>query len=295
MQTSNHHLRAHVLAVLAATLVGTFAATAAAKTTLNYSFTVEPGIASLSDELVKVESGPSTLDSGTVTPSRGSVFTASTFADDTTGILKVSATGAAASTGAPINNVLGLASAAFEAPFSLVGPGINPVPVVFELDFNGRFRGGPSGKLLTADLAFSNLKGSVSDARVSFRSEGIFVTDPVAMDASPGSLALNSSPESLRGRVRLEASIAPGASALMSARLLAQADTFPGGFTGTFSGGVDGTSARLSYILPEGYSLAGVNGVLADAALTTSPAPEPSTWVLMLIAMIGLAWRRTKV
>jgi hypothetical protein len=93
----------------------------------------------------------------------------------------------------------------------------------------------------------------------------------------------------LSGRVLVPLTVTPGVSLYVSGTMVALHSAI--GLSGEVEGATDAFgTGRISFIVPDGYSLVGEDG--AFSALL--PVPEPGTYVLMIVglALVGCAARR---
>jgi len=246
-------------------------------------------------------------------------------ADDSSGVIRVySEIDSRDVSGIP-DALIGMALGQVLANGTVVGPvGGGPVDIGFVFDFDGAFHtfGGNvfhqlgatlSVALPTAVMPFTNVEHVASmafgtdllDAEaiiVSGKTEKRYFTFTPSEDLEyvtehfdGASFTVSSQTmELVAGSVRLDMSLDVGQSFILIANLMSWTTPEPlipvvGGLNYSESwGAVDGfNTGALRIELPEGFALAGQEGLLTSTVVTT-PVPEPGTWALFAAGLLML-------
>lgn len=253
---------------------------------------------------------------------RGVTIVSKSQADDSTGVIRVySAVDSRDVSGIP-DALIGSALGQVLAKGTLVGPvGSEAVDLSFVFDFDGAFHtyGGNVFHQLGSTLSVALPSATVPFSNVEYVAAMDFRTDLldaqainvfgktekryfepgfvwVVQDYEGASFGVNSQTmELVAGTVRLDMSLDVGQSFILVANLFSWTSPEPlipvsGALDYSESwGAVDGFNTGMLRIeLPEGYSLAGEEGLLTSTVVTT-PVPEPGTWALFAAGLLMLA------
>lgn len=178
--------------------------------------------------------------------------------------------------------------------FSIVGPGTTPVPLQFRIDIDASMTvDAAMGADALASLylgAYMSIDSSVWSTMEIQRTRttdgfGAPTQDTIECVGQPCDL---NQPLTLAGVVDgqlvLDLALSPGFNYSFFADLQVRTYSTPGVF-----GEVDAShTARLSYTLPPGYTLASQSGVFLSAV------PEPQAWALWAAGLLAIAALRTR-
>lgn len=242
-------------------------------------------------------------------------------ADDSTGVIRVySAIDSRDVSGIP-DALIGSALGQVLAKGTVVGPvGSGAVDLSFVFDFDGTFHtyGGNvfhqlgatlSVALPSTTVAFTNVEHVASmDFRTALLDDEVinvfgstekryfapgFVYTVENFDGASFTVA-EKTMDRVAGSVRLDMNLDVGQSFILVANLFSWTSPEPlipiqGGLDYSESwGAVDGfNTGRLRIELPEGFALAGQEGLLTSTVVTT-PVPEPGTWALFAAGLLML-------